>query len=181
MTSKQDAISASEHALGWRLKVGGTLFVLALVPWALLLPLPLYAASFATVGTLVAVGVVLKKVIFLSAVAVLGERGFEIVCRKLLRKITPPAQVGPLRHRIGVVMFCLPFVQGVFQTYASYVAPHLLFQRLWVDLGADIMLVASVFVLGGNFWEKLRALFSREARVVYPQESQAPAVRPVPK
>lgn len=181
MTTQQDAISASDHSLGWRLKVGGTLFVMALVPWALLLPLPFYAASFATVGTLVAVGVILKKVIFVSAIAVLGERGFEILCRKLLHKLTPPAQVGPLRHRIGVVMFCLPFVQGIFQTYASHFAPQLLFQRLWVDLAADIMLLVSVFVLGGNFWEKLRALFSREARAVFPQESPAPAARPFAK
>jgi hypothetical protein len=28
--------------------------------------------------------------------------------------------------------------------------------------------VASLFVLGGDFWDKLRALFVHEARVVFP-------------
>jgi len=31
-----------------------------------------------------------------------------------------------------------------------------------------VLLVASLFVLGGDFWDKLRALFVHEARVQFP-------------
>jgi len=33
------------------------------------------------------------------------------------------------------------------------------------------MLIASLFVLGGNFWDKLRALFDADARVVFPKDA----------
>jgi hypothetical protein len=32
----------------------------------------------------------------------------------------------------------------------------------------DLLLLVSLFILGGDFWDKLRALFVREAKVVFP-------------
>ena len=40
--------------------------------------------------------------------------------------------------------------------------------RLWLNLGLDLTLVISLFVLGGDFWDKVRALFVHEARAVFP-------------
>jgi hypothetical protein len=37
----------------------------------------------------------------------------------------------------------------------------------------DIILLLSLFVLGGNFWHKLRALFIRDAKVVFPEKAAA--------
>ena len=37
----------------------------------------------------------------------------------------------------------------------------------------DIILLLSLFVLGGNFWDKLRALFIRDAKVVFPEKAAA--------
>jgi hypothetical protein len=31
-------------------------------------------------------------------------------------------------------------------------------------IGGDVLLVSSLFVLGGEFWDKLRALFVHDAR-----------------
>jgi hypothetical protein len=36
-----------------------------------------------------------------------------------------------------------------------------------VSLIGDVMFVASLFVLGGDFWDKIRALFSHSARVQF--------------
>ncbi|GJD53856.1 hypothetical protein OPKNFCMD_6635 [Methylobacterium crusticola] len=36
----------------------------------------------------------------------------------------------------------------------------------------DITQVASVFVLGGSFWDKLRALFIRDAGVIFPDRAK---------
>ena len=38
--------------------------------------------------------------------------------------------------------------------------------RLLVAIIGDLLLVSSLFVLGGEFWDKVRALFIRDARVV---------------
>ncbi|MNL83943.1 hypothetical protein D3C87_2117440 [compost metagenome] len=41
--------------------------------------------------------------------------------------------------------------------------------NMWqLQLLGDLMFFASFFVLGGNFWEKIRALFIRGSRVAYP-------------
>jgi hypothetical protein len=39
--------------------------------------------------------------------------------------------------------------------------------RLIVNIGIDILFVSSVFVLGGDFWDKLRALFIYKAKVQF--------------
>jgi hypothetical protein len=49
-----------------------------------------------------------------------------------------------------------------------YRLPQFVANRLWVDILLDVMLVASLFVLGGNFWDKLRTLFVADARAVFP-------------
>jgi hypothetical protein len=35
-----------------------------------------------------------------------------------------------------------------------------------VNLGLDLITLTSLFVLGGDFWDKVRALFLHDARVV---------------
>jgi len=60
-------------------------------------------------------------------------------------------------------------------SYAPQWLPDASPQRFWICLGADVTFLASLFVLGGDFWDKLRALFVREARAVFPgTEAQAP-------
>jgi hypothetical protein len=38
--------------------------------------------------------------------------------------------------------------------------------RVPINLGLDLVTLASLFVLGGEFWDKLRAPFLYDARVV---------------
>ena len=88
--------------------------------------------------------------------------------KKVFSKPAQPDEVSPMRYRIGLVMFCLPLLKSG----SSHVAPQLVGNHVWVDLLMGLMLIASVFVLGGNFWDKIRALFFREARAVFPEDAQ---------
>jgi hypothetical protein len=45
--------------------------------------------------------------------------------------------------------------------------------RLWVNLLADAAFLASLFILGGDFWDKLRSLFVRQARARFPAPADA--------
>jgi hypothetical protein len=83
-------------------------------------------------------------------------------------QVAPPEEVSPMRYRIGLVMFCLPFLLGS----VSRVAPQFVGNHIWVDFVLSAMLFASLFVLGGNFWDKVRALFYRDARVVFPEDAR---------
>jgi hypothetical protein len=175
MPADQTTIAPQELPVGWRFKAGVVLFTLALVPYGLVLPVVFHKLPLNTVGTLVAVGVIVQKVVFVGAVMVLGKAGFARLRGKLLHTLTPPPKVGRVRYRIGLVMLCLPFILGFLETSLSHIAPQLVANRLWVDVVSNTMLVASVFVLGGNFWDKLRALFVADARAVFPGDSSAAA------
>jgi hypothetical protein len=64
-------------------------------------------------------------------------------------------------------MFCLPLLTSWLEPYIDAVAPGLR-PNIWqLQLLGDVMFLASFFVLGGNFWEKIRSLFIRTSRVVY--------------
>jgi len=157
--------------VGWRFKVGIVLFVLALVPYGLLPPFLFPSLPVATIATLVATGAILNKVLIFSAIMVLGKAGFAHLKAKLFRRLSPPKEVSRNRYRVGLVMFCIPFLESFGETYLSHIAPHLVKNRMWVDIAMDGLLVASVFVLGGRFWDKVRALFIADARAVFPEDS----------
>ena len=155
---------------GWRFKVGIALFALMGLAW-LLIPieaaLGMSAATIAATTAAIAIG---NKVILFIAIAVMGKAGFQELKGRLFKSLAPAATVSPGRYKLGLVMFCLPLLQGLLETWASHLMPQIVANRLWVDVLMDVMLIASLFVLGGNFWDKLRSLFSVDARAVFPSE-----------
>ncbi len=168
MASNEPVARAANTPTGWRLKAGIALIALMILAWLLV---PIEAAlgmSGSTIAATTAGIAVTNKVILLFAIAVVGKAGFRELKAKVFRKLSPPAQVGPMRYRIGLVMFCFPIVQGLLETWGSHIAPQIAVSGLWVDIATDGMMVASLFVLGGNFWDKLRALFVVDARATFP-------------
>jgi hypothetical protein len=102
----------------------------------------------------------------LLAVAIMGKDGYEAlkgILRRVFKQLLPPQPVGPWRHRIGVAMFATPLALGWLFPFAMGKLPALSEHRIAIGVAGDTLLIASLFVLGGAFWEKLRSLFIREA------------------
>ena len=176
MSTNETVTGAPDVPTGWRFKVGIALFALMILAWLLI---PIEAAlgmSARTIAATTAGIAIANKVILLVAIAVMGKAGLQELKAKLFHKLTPPAEVSPMRYSIGLFMFCLPLLGSLFETWASHIVPHLVMNRLWVDIVLDLMLIASFFVLGGNFWDKLRALFVVGARAVFPKDGEAAAI-----
>ena len=167
MAVDDTATTAPAGPAGWRFKVGVGLFALMILLWLLI---PIEAALGMSAGAIAATtaGIAIaNKVILLIAIAVMGKAGFQELKGRAfghVKHLAPAATVSPARYAIGLAMFCLPLLQGLLET--------------WVDLVMDAMLIASVFVLGGNFWDKLRALFVREARAAFPEDTTLPVGAP---
>ena len=68
------------------------------------------------------------------------------------------------RYRVGLVMFLLPLIPTYIMAYMPQWLPDHSPLRLYVNLAANFMFLSSLFVLGGDFWDKLRALFVYDAR-----------------
>lgn len=169
MSSTQNAVEP--HSADWRFKVG--VAIICLIP-ALWLLVPLGAAidlPGSKIAALTGILFIANKILLLLVITIMGKAGFQELKRRVfgyVSALAPSAEmeVGPVRHRIGLVMFCLPLITAFLEPYIDSFWPGLR-PNLWqLQLLGDAMLIGSFFVLGGNFWDKVRALFIRTARVV---------------
>jgi hypothetical protein len=178
MQTNETVAGAPILPMGWRFKVGIAIFALMALLWLLI---PIEASLDVSAGAIAATtaGIAIaNKVLLLVAIATMGKAGFATLKAKLFHKLAPPAEVSRRRYRFGLVLFCFPFVQGLAETWAGHIVPQLVTHQLWGDVVVDVMLIASLFVLGGNFWDKLRALFFVDARAVFPKSSNAAVAAP---
>lgn len=158
-----------------RLVLGGAILVAGLL-CPLLVPL-VTASSLsdgwkATLSGLLLLGI--PEVFMVAAVAVMGKAGYAYLKAMALaflkRHVAPPDAVGPIRYRIGLVMFLLPLLYGWLDPYVRHVLPASDVGGLWPHLAGDLVFVASLFVLGGDFWDKVRALFVHGAKATPPRK-----------
>jgi hypothetical protein len=155
---------------GWRFKCGIALFCLMIF---MILMIPVAAMSGmppARVAAITGAIVIGNKVILVLMIAVMGKAGFQELKQKIggyLPSLKSDEIVSPVRHFIGLVMFCLPIISSMLEPYVDAIWPGLRPNRWEFQLFGDIMLLVSIFVLGGNFWDKIRSLFFRNARVTY--------------
>jgi hypothetical protein len=157
---------------GWSFYAGAALFVLGL---ASPLGIALVTASAlptewkAILAGLLALGI--PEVLWVAAAAVMGKSGFAYLKGRLfalLRRYGPPQQVSRTRYRVGLVLFVLPLVFGWLGGYFGHHIPGFDAHRFPINMAGDLVFLTSLFVLGGDFWDKLKALFRYEARAVFP-------------
>jgi hypothetical protein len=166
--NEQNAVAPKSAA--WRFKLG--IAIICLIP-SLWITVPLAAAADvpgSKIAALTGALFIINKILLLLVIAVMGKAGFQELKQHLfgyVSSLAPNAEVevSPTRHRIGLAMFCLPLLSSFLEPYIDAVAPGLRPNSWALQMFGDVLLIGSFFVLGGNFWEKLRALFIRTARV----------------
>jgi hypothetical protein len=129
----------------------------------------LSAATVATVSGALLGG---SEVLGLVAVATMGKNGYAYIKNRVfgfLKQYGPPAEVSRTRYTIGLVMFAVPIVFGWLAPYAADLIPGYPGNELTYGIIGDLLLLVSLFVLGGDFWDKLRALFIGGAKAVFPE------------
>jgi len=127
----------------------------------------------ATVSGLLALGI--PELFMIIAAAVAGKEGFNFIKNKIfgfIKKQGPPDTVSKTRYRIGLVLFVIPILAGWIIPYFSHFIPSYEENRMFINIIGDIILVTSLLVLGGDFWDKLRSLFIYGAKAVFPGKSR---------
>ncbi len=159
---------ASMSASPWRFNLGLGCFIAAFAIHLATLAAIVAGANAATVGAIAALNFALNKALLLIAVAIMGKPGFYRLKQLVFgafRRYAPPHEVGPLRYRIGLVLFATPIFLGWVSPYLQDITPTLSRHSIRAAIFGDAMLLIGLFVLGGSFWDKLHALFVREAQV----------------
>lgn len=157
----------------WRFLLGIASFVTAFAVHLIILIAMAVGADAATVGAIAAINFVVNKILLLATAAILGREGFDWlkgIASTAVRRLFP-SRVGPVRYGIGLVLLVVPIALAWVAPYVAHLAPALGRSTVRDGLIGDILLLVSLFLLGGGFWEKLRALFVREARAVFPDEA----------
>lgn len=163
-------MAKEETQHGARFRIGITVLI---VSWCSPLLIPLVTASSlstewkAVLSGALALGI--PEVGTLAAVAIMGKSGYDVIKRRIfdfLKQVAPPERVSLNRYRIGLIMFTLPLLFGWLEPYLRRFAPQLEAHWPYPALAGDLMFVASFFVLGGEFWDKIRSLFLCDARAI---------------
>jgi len=167
---------AAQPAAGRRLKLSAALFGLSIILPLLGVPLVVALDLSRTMTASVSGGLLLAgEILGVAAVAVAGKSGYALIKSKvlgLLKQYGPPNKVSRLRYQIGLVMFGVPILFGWLSVYTAGYIPAFAQNPLPYALGGDILLLASLFVLGGDFWDKIRSLFVHDAEVRFSQLSE---------
>jgi hypothetical protein len=173
----QNASSAAQPGVDWRVKSGAALFVLSIVlPVAgipLLASLGLSAQITATVSGALLIG---AELLGIAAIAVMGKPGYLYIRSCVfgfLKRHGPPREVSRARYNTGLVMFMLPVLFGWATPYVFGLLPDLQSHLLACAIAGDALLLASLLVLGGDFWDKVRGLFIHSTKVCAASVRQA--------
>ena len=154
-----------------RLKLGVALLIRGLIMPAGTLPV---AATDWPIAVKTVVSSILLfgfEIMLVPAVALMGKDNFERIwagAMRLLKTLKPAGGVSKTRYKVGLYMLVGPTLYAWIASYAPSWLPEDYVLRVWVNLGLDLVTLASLFVLGGDFWDKVRALFLHDARVVLP-------------
>ncbi|MGD8290941.1 MAG: transporter suffix domain-containing protein [Desulfobacterales bacterium] len=162
------ASETEQPRAGWRFRLG---LIILVVGWLSPLCIPLITATELStrwktiISGVLAVGI--PEIFTIAAIVIMGRSGYNLIKERFfsfLKKHGPPERVSLTRYRIGLFMFIFPIVFGWLGPYGAHQIPGYEAHRLVVSLIGDLIFVASLFVLGGDFWDKIRALFSYRAK-----------------
>jgi hypothetical protein len=152
---------------GWRLRLG---LAILIVGFASPLLIPVVTATDLPSGWKTAISGALAlgipEVFSILAIAIMGRAGFDTIKARFfsfIKRHGPPDRVSKIRYRIGLVMFVLPLLFGWLGLYFAHYILNYDDYRLALNVTGDLILISSFLVLGGDFWDKVRALFIHDA------------------
>ncbi|MEZ5084286.1 MAG: hypothetical protein R2750_12700 [Bacteroidales bacterium] len=155
-----------------RLYIGGFVFLIGII-CPVFIPLVIASGLSNGLKTLISglLGFGIPELFMIIAAGILGKAGFQYIkrlFRVLFRRYGPPGKVSKTRYIIGLVLFFIPIFTALLLPYFFNLSPVFYKNYILISVILDGMLVISLFVLGGDFWDKLRGLFNRNARIQNP-------------
>jgi len=172
--TRDEMSSKMEVKPGWRIKAGFAMFI-ASIAWPLFMPLLLlFGVSTGAVAKISGMLLIAAEVMLVAAAALAGKEGFAYIKQRvfgLLKSYAPPETVSASRYKIGLVMFTVPLLFTFLAPYLGIFIPKQIAGNVLLAIGGDLSILFSLFLLGGDFWDKLRALYVHGAVASMPDKS----------
>ena len=162
-----DAATPPTLKKDWRFYTGTVAMVLAVVMPLAALAVPLLglptAQSALLAGILVAGA---PEVLIIVAVALLGKETFSYFAHKattVLRRAVFERPASKARYYAGLAIILLSWLPAYVYAYSPAAMPGGN-TRIYILAAMDLAFVASVFLMGGELWEKVRRIFIYEGK-----------------
>ena len=166
-----DKMTDTKIQANWRIKLAFVMFIVSF-GWVIVLPaMPVLGFSATAITTFTGVMVVAAEILMVAGAAIAGKDGFAYIKSTVfgfLKAHGPPQTVSRTRYIIGLTMFVIPILYGWVSPYTEHFIGDLENHGLTLAISGDLLLLASLMVLGGDFWDKLRSLFIHSAYAVIP-------------
>ena len=170
----------TDEKSGWRYKLGMVLFITPFpIFFATPIVIPLLGLSAAETGALIGGIILLVEIVWFSSIPLLGKQGFMTLKNKAFGWLK--LQEGPIsrtRHKFGVwLLVGSLFAEVILQAITLFV----LFTRTGAEetesviaglnasqfsaayVGIEMLtfagIITSIFILGADFWERLKRAF----------------------
>ncbi|MEI7501045.1 MAG: hypothetical protein WCK84_11440 [Bacteroidota bacterium] len=159
---------------GFKFYLGLSIFVASFF----MLPIGLILKGFATThfmkGLVLGLFWISAPIMKITSIAVLGKPSYLWInyqIRCFFHRVAMPHKVSLARYNFGLVLFVLPFLPNYLISFMPHLLPDSQLLRYFIVILADAIFLASLFVLGGDFWDKLRALFIFTAKARFEDEN----------
>jgi len=164
-------LSPSAHEKGeqmkknWKYYLGVSLFFYSFLPMSIVAILPFLGLTLAQAGAFAVVFLASGEVAFLCAAALLGKEFLTALKNRIKAWFKRPHEPKPIsrnRHRFGIALLTTSFlphyVMLIYLVFFSHSESEINFLA-WTLVAGEIAFMAGLFILGGDFWDRLRELF----------------------
>ena len=153
---------------GWRFYLGIGLLIANFAGYGLAALVPFMGLSAASATAWISFIILLAELSFIAGVCLLGKQFIEMLKAKCKAWFAcapgadRPAPVSRARHYTGIAMLIasfLPYFIAELMLILGYSRPGHIRLIIGMLLASDGIFIASLFVLGVEFWERLKKLF----------------------
>ena len=167
----EEVNSKAENTPKHKIILGSSILIIGFLA-PLLIPIVstsnLSTAWKTTLSGLLALGI--PELFMIIAIAIMGKSGYEFIKEKFisfLKTNGPPDHVSKSRYIFGLVLFSIPFIYGIALPYIIKIVPWMYEHLITITITSDILTFTSLWILGGEFWDKLRSLFIYNSKAVF--------------
>jgi hypothetical protein len=149
----------------WKYYLGMSLFLYSFLPLSIVAILPFLGMTLAQAGAFAVVFLASGEVAFLCAAALLGKEFVTALKKRIkawFKRPHEPKPIGRNRHRLGIALLAASFmpyyVMLIYLLFFSHKESEINFLA-WTLVAGEAAFMASLFMLGGDFWDRLKQLF----------------------
>ena len=149
----------------WKYYLGLSLIVYSVLPIIIVAIMPFMGMSLAQSGAFAVVFLASGEIAFLCAAALLGKEFVGALKKKIMalfKRTHKPRPVSRNWHRFGITLLAvstLPYYAVmIYLLFFSHKEAEINFLA-WTLVAGETAFIAGLFILGGQFWERLKHLF----------------------